>query len=150
MPYITLQVTQQGLLCNALLGISDARRHALQLAGATVPPLVPMRAMIDTGASCTCVDPSIITALSLTPSGAQLPMNTGSSGSTPFDADQYDVSLLIPASSTQYAAFRRATIPVAEMPLVVSIGVDALIGRDILSECLLVYDGRNEIFSLAY
>ena len=77
-------------------------------------------------------------------------MNTGSSGSTPFDADQYDVSLLITPTSAQDAAFRRATIPVAAMPLVVSIGVDALIGRDVLRRCLLVYDGRNEFFSLAY
>jgi hypothetical protein len=106
--------------------------------------------MIDTGASCTCVDPSVIAPLGLTPSGAKLPMNTGSSGTTPYETDQYDVSLLIPPATTKDVAFRRPTIPVAEMPLVVAVGVDALIGRDVLSECFLAYDGRNEVFTLAY
>jgi hypothetical protein len=29
-------------------------------------------------------------------------------------------------------------------------GVDVLIGRDFLSECLVVYDGRNRTYSIAF
>lgn len=150
MPYITLQVTQEGLVCSAFLGVSEPYRHALTLAGTPVPAPVPVRAMIDTGASCTCVDPTIIAPLNLTARNADVPVNTGSSGDTPHLADEYDTSLIIPPVSPQDVAFRRAAIPVVEMPLTESVGVDALIGRDILGDCLLVYDGRNGLFSLAY
>jgi hypothetical protein len=29
-------------------------------------------------------------------------------------------------------------------------GIQALIGRDVLANCLFVYDGRSKIFSLAF
>jgi len=149
-PYITLQVTAQGLACDIFIGVSEARRAALTAAGRSVPGPQILRALIDTGASCTCVDPIKIKPLGLTPTGAALPMNTASTDTTPVDADQYDVSLVIPPLVPQDPPLIRQTIPVAEMPLFAAIGVHALIGRDVLAGCLLIYDGKNEFFQLAY
>lgn len=47
-------------MVNAALGVSEARRQALTAAGQPVPPFVPIRALLDTGASVTCVDPTVI------------------------------------------------------------------------------------------
>ena len=46
----------QGLAVNAAISVSDARRVALTGLGQTVPNLQRIRALIDTGASSTCVD----------------------------------------------------------------------------------------------
>jgi hypothetical protein len=52
-----------------VLGVSKPRRDALVAAGQTVPPTQRITALLDTGASCTTVDPSVITALNLQPTG---------------------------------------------------------------------------------
>ncbi|MGH7441290.1 MAG: aspartyl protease family protein [bacterium] len=60
-----------------------------------MPPSVSARALIDTGASGTCIDPSIVAALGIVPKGYQ-PMLTPSTGSKPHSAPQYDVGILLP------------------------------------------------------
>lgn len=104
-----------------------------------------MRALIDTGASCTCIDPHVLKALSLTPTGV-IPVHTPSTGSTPHLASQYDIDLVLlnPRLNLTIGA-----IPVTEANLRVQ-GIDALIGRDVLANCLLVYDGQSGIFNLAF
>lgn len=77
-------------------------------------------------------------------------MNTASTGDTPVEANQYDVSLLIPHTSPDEYALFLPTIPVAEMYLLGPLAVHALIGRDVLDRCLLIYDGRNQRFSIGY
>ena len=106
-----------------------------------------MRALIDTGASHTFVDPSVITPLGLTPTGGSS-VNSATTGATPANCDQYDVCLVI--SSTISSPLIRGVMPVGTLPLLASVGLHALIGRDVLGECLLVYDGRGGSFSLAY
>jgi hypothetical protein len=128
------------------MGVSQARRRALEAVKEKVPTHMPIRALIDTGASCTCIDPSVSSRLKLEVTGKD-PMNTASSGSKPHEANRYDASLLV--NNPDGYAFYRPNIPVSEMPLG-PLGVHALIGRDVLGECLLIYDGRNGFFSLAY
>jgi hypothetical protein len=45
------------------VAVSQARREALTTAGREVPPVASIRALVDTGASCTCVDPAVLEAL---------------------------------------------------------------------------------------
>ena len=75
--------------------VSGPRMQALSTAGQAAPPVQTARGLIDTGASCTCVDPMIFTALGLQPTGMGT-MLTPSTGPVPQDTETYDVGILIP------------------------------------------------------
>lgn|SRR5579862_1457989 len=132
----------------ATIGVSEPRRAALHAAGQAIPKEIRVTALVDTGASCTCVDPSVMAALGLTPTG-MVSIQTPSTGGTPHHADQYDVCLRIMTKIPADALYR-ATIPVVASDLKTSQGFEVLLGRDILQECLLVYDGQRGVFSFAY
>ena len=145
MPHLTLRVSPGGPLLDILVGVSQAREEALKKASQPVPPLVKGLALVDTGASCSCMDPSIFSSLGLTPTGSVL-VYTPSTGTTPHNADQYDVSLLIPLVVPISRRF--SSLPVTASNLA-HYGFQALIGRDILMTGLLIYDGQAGIFTLA-
>ncbi|HEX9670850.1 MAG TPA: hypothetical protein VGC93_15365 [Thermoanaerobaculia bacterium] len=149
MPHFTLSIGPHGPLLGALIGVSKPRADALTAAGQPIPQAVPITGLIDTGASCTCIDPSVLlTSLSLTPTGSVL-VNTPSTGATPHDTEQFDVALVIPATAGM-TPLLFPTIPVISSELLVHQGFHALIGRDILDRCLLVYDGAAKTFTLAF
>jgi hypothetical protein len=148
MPHFTLQLAPDGPLIIAYFGVSFPRDKALRDAGQDVPKLVKATALIDTGASCTCVDPSILReALKLSPTGTTI-VNTPTTGDDPVSVDQYDISLYIPCSEND------VPLSVETLPVVCSDikaqGIEALIGRDVLSKCILFYNGDMKQFSLAY
>ncbi len=113
-----------------------------------MPQAITVQGLIDTGASCTCVDPSVLTQLGLTPTGSAS-VNTPTTGDQPAIANQYDVSIWIPGSPGALPLIHQ-TIAVVESKLLARQGFHALIGRDILRGCLLNYDGRAGLFVLAY
>lgn len=80
MPHFTLQNSPQGPLLNAVISVSAARHNALISGGLPVPAPQVIRALVDTGASVTSIDPSVLTALNLTPTGSTL-VHTPSTGS---------------------------------------------------------------------
>lgn len=87
--------------------------------------------------------------LGLTPTGS-VTVNTPSTGAQPHIADQYDGSLFIRSSSTSQAGLFVSNLPVMCAELLVAQGFHALIGRDVLSTCLLHYNGVTKLFTLAY
>lgn len=150
MPYFTLQITVPGgPILNGFIGVSLARRNALVAANQAVPNPAQIRGLIDTGASGTCVDPSVLTILGLSPTGS-VTVNTPSTGNQPHVADQYDVSLLIPGALATHAPLTVPNLPVMCAELLTAQGFHALIGRDILSRCLFSYNGAMGLFTLAY
>ncbi len=145
-PYLTLQFsTHAGPLIDLLVGVSRPRAAALRAAGDPVPSNMAIRGLIDTGASNTCVDPEVVTQLGITATG-QVPMITPSTGDQPVDADLYDVSLVLAHSEISYTF---GALPVMCSSLRHQ-GFDVLIGRDVLERCLFVYDGRTQIYTLAF
>jgi hypothetical protein len=68
-PHFTLSLGPNGPVLNAIVAVSQERNAALVAAGQPAPKPQPIRALVDTGASATCVDPSVLAALSLTPTG---------------------------------------------------------------------------------
>jgi len=77
-------------------------------------------------------------------------MNTPSTGAQPHTANQYDVGLLIPGPSPAHPAYYVHTLAVVAAQLLQTQGFHALLGRDILSHCLLAYNGATNLFTLAY
>lgn len=148
MPHFTLQITPAGPILGAFVAVSASRRQALADAGQPIPPLQQIRALIDTGASCTCIDPSILSALSLTPTGS-VAMHTPSTAGTPVNCDQYDVGMLIPAAAPNHNPFFLPTLAVTASELSV-LGIQALIGRDILADCFFTYNGSMGLYTLAF
>ena len=147
MPHFSLQVSQSGPIIDAIVGVSIARRAALVAAGQTVPATVQIRALLDTGASNTAIDPVVLTSLSLTPTGTVL-VSTPTTGAAPQIVSQYDVGFMIPGP-TGGAPLLSQTLPVIASELFAAQGFHALIGRDILSQCVFMYNG-NGFFTLAY
>ena len=149
MPYFTRQVAPNGnLIVNAFIGVSQAKRAALVAAGEPVPNPVSIQGLIDTGANCLCVDPSVLQQLNLTPTGSG-PVTTPTTGALPATADQYDVSIVIPSSPTT-APLVQQTIAAISAELLVAQGFHAIIGLSVLQQCLITYDGKNGIFSIAF
>ncbi len=145
LPHITCQLSAGGPIIDLLIGISAPRVEALHRAGRQVPALIPVRGLIDTGASATCVDPTVVKPLGIQPTG-QTTILTPSTGSAPHACDQYDVSLHL-----IHPSMRRifGTLPVILSDLSFH-NIEVLIGRDVLGICLLVYDGQARTVSLAF
>lgn len=146
MAHFTLQVEPRGPIIAALVGVSVPRRAALLAANQPVPDVIPIRALLDTGASNTAIDPIVLSALGLTPTGSTL-VNTPTTGATPQAADLYDVAFIIPAGNA--APLFSQTLAVFSSELHATQGFHALIGRDILSQCVFVYNGSG-FFTLSY
>ena len=149
MPHFTLSLSPQaGPVVTAVCSVSAERRDALTRANEPIPDLVTMRALVDTGASSTCIDAAVIRALNLTPTGSQQ-VNTPSTGTEPATLEQYDVGLIIPAATRDHVPFYLPTLPVLCTDLAGQ-GIQALIGRDVLAHCVLTYNGSADSFILAY
>ena len=102
----------------------------------------PLKAslLIDTGASCTMIDPRIIDQLDIRP-------HSVTSISTPSSASHqvpvYAVNIGIPG-----IMFNLPDVPVVSNTLAPQ-QIDGLLGRDILSQCLFIYNGKNGDFTIA-
>jgi len=144
-PHLTIQISPGGPILDIQVGVSQARAQALQRAGRTVPNPIQIRGLVDTGASCTCIDPAVLQSLGLSPTGL-VPMHTPSTGNQPHNMNLYDVSLILMHPALTLSLGNMA---VGESQLSIQ-GIQALIGRDVLRRCLLVYDGQTGIFTLAF
>jgi hypothetical protein len=131
MPVLTTALTPEGPVLTLAIGVSKPRADALLAAGLSVPPSVQIRALIDTGASSTCV-----------PSGA-ISITTLSTGSTPVTCNQYDVGVFV---VHPVITLGLDTMPIIECQALGG-GIQALLGRDFLALCLFVYDGQAQRFS---
>ena len=148
MPHITLSNTPGGPIIDGWIGVSESHRVALIQAAKPVPKPVAIRGLIDTGASHTCVDPIVVSQLGLTRIGQCL-VDTPSTGKASATCDQYDISLVI-LHPQQKTAYVKPAMPVICTELFAKQQIHALVGRDVLKECLFTYDGAMGIFILAY
>lgn len=134
-----------GPLVQVVIGVSDPRQQAMTAAGLPVPNPVTGTFLIDTGASTTCVDPSLIKALGIQPTGS-VPIQTPSTQGAAHYCNTYDVLLYIPGGAS---GLYRAAMPIFETHLK-SQGIDGLIGRDILDSCAMFYNGTTGQCTISY
>ena len=125
------------------------RVTTLKNMGASYPAPIEIRALIDTGASGSVLDPVIVSRLGLTLVG-QISVHTPTTGSEYETRNQFDASILIidttlpPNQGTE-----SFTVGVIESALA-SEGFLAIIGWDILKKCILTCDGPAGKFRLEF
>jgi hypothetical protein len=128
--------------------ISVARINALKAAGQPLPDAQKVRALIDTGASITGVDPTVLAALGISQTG-EAEIHTPSTGGTPVKFPTYDVAIGIYEGRPGTGHFISETIQVTATDLSRH-GFQVLIGTDVLASCLFHYNGAEGFFTLAY
>jgi hypothetical protein len=149
-PHFTLQIEGSGPVCTAYVGVSAERAGALLTAGQPLPEPIVVRALVDTGASQTNVAESLLTQLGIVIKDV-VPVSTASTvGDTLHSANQYDASLIVPGPPENPVPLILPSIPVLGFNPPGSHGFQALIGRDILNRCVLIYNGSTRLITLSY
>lgn len=146
MPQLTTLLASDGPIVEVHVGVSMPRVAALRGAGQPVPNAIKIRALLDTGASCTAIDKRVIQQLNLTPTGT-VPVHTPSTGAGGHTCNQYDVAIAM--VNPQSWHIMSWTLPIIETDLSAQ-NIMGLIGRDLLVGCLLVYNGYEGFISLTY
>ena len=108
--------------------------------GGTLPPPVSGLALIDTGASSTCVDETAAQQL-------QLPVidvvKVASASHAAADQNVYPIQIEVVGLPITVSAPRAIGAPLEPQ------GIIVLIGRDVLQHCVLVYNGPTGSFCLS-
>jgi hypothetical protein len=147
MPHFTLTYGPIGPLIHAYIGVSTPRVAALVLAGKPTPQPIVVKALVDTGASNTVVDQSVITALGLAPRRIAKTI-TPTTGAAPHKCYTYDVSIHVPLG-TATSLFSKMAWEVTCLDLKHQ-GFEVILGRDVLAEGIFVYDGKAGTFAMAF
>jgi predicted aspartyl protease len=115
-------------------------------AGLTPAPAQAIRMLVDTGASHTSIDQTVLQTMNLQPTGS-IGMLTPSTKGVAVQAMTYDVDLIIFGHNTISKAFNNHSVSECH---VAAQGILGLIGRDILAEGLLSYSGPGRHFYLSF
>ena len=137
-PRVVLQ--QAGPVIQVILSPLEVHLKVITERGGELPPSLSGRALIDTGATMTCVDADAARRAGL----AQVDSGTMTSAThanekVPIFAGR----LIMDAASITVNANRAIGANLSPQGLI------ALIGRDLLAQCVLVYNGLDGSFSLS-
>jgi hypothetical protein len=130
---------QRGPVVLVNVAVTSAAEAALAKAGETVPPPVPVTAVLDTGSFASAIGPGIAQRLGLKPVGV-MPVSTPSSSNVPMPL--YALRLILP----QNVVFETTAIEARLQGQ----GIGALIGRDVLSKGVMVYIGYANQFTFSF
>jgi len=103
-----------------------------------IPKPITRNALIDTGASASVVDLSVISTLQTSPVGVTAVSTTAG----PVQQNLFPIRFVFPRLVIDVSAVVGADLR--------PFGIVALIGRDILSLFLMIYDGLGGMITLAY
>jgi len=145
MPVLTGTVGRLGLVIPVVFMQSPQFVTALKKAALPFSPPVHGDGLIDTGASISAIDRSLVVRLGLQARNSVL-IHTPSSGPGGDIRNQYDISITLGDGDPNPLSL---VLPVIESEFT-SQGFDALIGRDILRHCELYYHGGQNIFTLSF
>jgi len=137
-----------GPVVSVLVEVPSALAAALQSAGSSIPQPASGLALIDTGATRSAVDDGVIQALGVQPTGV---VNVGTAAGMQ-QQSVYSARFTFPGSKLPTIEFAQLTgvnlrghvVPHVNVPLI------ALIGRDLLSRFIMVYNGPHATVTLAY
>jgi hypothetical protein len=146
-PHLSGQLTPWGPLINVIVSPSAPRVAALTAAGQPVPPGIVAKLVVDTGASLTSVDSSILQQLGLTPRGQTL-IHTPSTQGNPHAANQYDVAVAI-YGTPPTVVYTNSALAVIDGDFKAQ-GIDGLLGRDVLAVGRLTYSGDLGWYGISF
>lgn len=132
-----------GPIILAKVSVNRIIRNDLSQNGKNIPMPIQVNALIDTGASFTCISSDIAKQLNLSPHGLTNILTAGH----PNLSNIYDVFLDIGVDFDTQLVFD--PIRVVEVPLIGQSNIGCIIGRDILSKGVLVYIGCADTFSFS-
>jgi predicted aspartyl protease len=131
-PHIAL--ANRGPVVQASIAVADQVAKSIVAEGGTLPDPQTGWALIDTGASSTCVDDEVAQALGLP---AVDVVRIASASHSASEQNVYPIRLEIAGLPVSLNAPRAIGAPLKAQGLV------ALIGRDVLAACTLFYNGPN-------
>ncbi|MEW6741284.1 MAG: retropepsin-like aspartic protease [Planctomycetota bacterium] len=142
MPSFTSQLPSLqavGPVVDMTVWVGTPVENALRKAGSPVPQPVPAKGLIDTGATCSVIQPTTVSSLGLQPVGS-VNISTPSSANVP--CHQYLVRLVFPNNVVVEALAIEAPLQGQQ--------VQCLIGRDVLAHGVFVYTGYINQFTLSF
>lgn len=148
MPRLNGPLSALGALVEIRIHLGRTEVQRLRSALRPIPPAVFLRALIDTGAESTCMEPAALAGLGLPFTGVGLAHAPALTGWTPAAQCEADLTILHPSGST-HLDWELPDLVVLELPIGV-LGYQALIGRDVLNKCDLHYLGTQGAFALDY
>jgi hypothetical protein len=145
MPQFTAPLTSEGLELLVMIGLSSSDMQNLRAAGLPVPRPPVVTGIIDTGSNCCCISARVAGLLGLGPAGKGSTQTAG--GTVPVNL--YTVSFFVPrpGSTTEFLAVADEWT-VSELNPAIT-GFEAIVGRDLLAQLLLVLNGPRNEFALA-
>ena len=132
---------QSGPIIEILIGLSQPVLEALKKEGKPTPELRRCNAMIDTGASSTVIKEGISKELNLKSRGVT---NISTPSCSQYETVTFDVAIIFPQHNIV-----RPIVTVIEAPLERQ-NIDCLIGRDLLKDAILIYEGYANRFILSF
>jgi predicted aspartyl protease len=137
-----------GAVVGIEVGLSQKNAAQLRAALRPVPPALVKQALLDTGAESTALDHRVVQQLGLQAIQAT-PANAPAAGGLKLvPVHSVDLTMLHPSGNPRLHLVARNLI-VLELDLG-PLGYEALIGRDILTRCSFLFDGRAGQFELTY
>jgi predicted aspartyl protease len=145
MPILNLEVDVAGRLVADLyvgvtaaeaesLGDEDRHRHAVR----------QVRALVDTGAGRTVIGRAVLEQLGLMPV-SEVTFHSATTGRDPVNAAVYAVELSLAGETLGTVAAELEVLGAEDLS---GLGVEALLGRDVLGRGLLIYNGPRRQFTL--
>jgi hypothetical protein len=126
------------------VGMADVQAGPLRELGVAVSPPRRVRALVDTGAGRSFVMESVLEGMGLSPVG-DIAVHSATTGGEPETAPLYVVDLDLAGDVTGRVAPSLAVVGGKDL---IPTGGEALLGRDVLTGCVLTYDGPAGRYTL--
>lgn len=126
------------ILPNIKISLPQILVDELTKKGMPIPKPITGNALIDTGASASVVDSSVISSLQISPVGVATVLTTAG----PVQQNLFPIRFEFPRRVIDVSAVLGADLR--------PFGIVTLIGRDILSLFLMIYHGLAGVITLAY
>jgi len=138
MPRLQVKIGLDGAILTVRVELGDVEEAKLRAEGKPVPAPFPTTALIDTGASHSAVHPMILAHLGASQTGTAV---VGVPGQVSSTFPLYDVRITLGSYRPSFAVQVAKIVPATHT-------VAVLLGRDILADATLLFDGENRVSSL--
>jgi len=145
MPALKGRVGAEGPLIEMKVMQSPQLVAQLKKAGLNFAAPCIINALIDTGASSLAIDMNILRSLGLKPTGT-VKVHTPSTQGEGEEMSQYDIHVVIGEGQSYPLTMVLPAIGIT----IANQGFCALIGREILNHCILIYNGPEQKFHINY